>query len=112
MLNYCIEFPGVFILGTRINDEYDANLPFINFHHYENISSCYLNKQILPENFKTCPSCMNIENVEKVKFTTRESLVLKLCSILDFHSKYYIPAIENRIFICHMFTSLEKSLFR
>ena len=38
---------------------------------------------------------MNLENVEKGKVTKRKSLVLKSCSILDFHSECYIPAIEK-----------------
>ena len=37
---------------------------------------------------------MNIENIEKVKVTTRKIPVLKSCSILDFRSEYYIPEIE------------------
>ena len=41
---------------------------------------------------------MNIENVNKVKFTTRKILALKLCRILDFHSEYYIPEIEKLAF--------------
>ena len=41
---------------------------------------------------------MNIDNVEEGKFTTRKSLVLKLCSILDFYSEYYIPEIEKLAF--------------
>ena len=41
---------------------------------------------------------MNPENAKKVKFTTRKNLVLKSCGILDFYSKYYIPAIEKLAF--------------
>ena len=43
---------------------------------------------------------MNIENVKKVKVTTWKSLVLKSCSILDFHSEYYIP--ENKQLAFHL----------
>ena len=52
----------------------------------------------MPENVKTCPSCMNIENIEIGKVTTQKSLVLKSCIILDFHSEYYIPAIGKLAF--------------
>ena len=48
-----------------------------------------MHKYLFPEHGKSCPSCMNIEG----KVTTRKSLVLKSCRILDFHSEYYIPAI-------------------
>ena len=41
---------------------------------------------------------MNIENFEKVKVTTRKILVLKSCSIVDFHSEYYTPAIQKLSF--------------
>ena len=71
------------------------NLTFIRFHHYENISSCYFHKQLLPENGKTCISCINIQNVNKVKVTTHKIHVLKSWRILDFHSEYYIPEFEK-----------------
>ena len=51
---------------------------------------------------------MNIENVEKVKVAIQKRFVLKACSILDFHSEYYILEIENWIFVCHIFTYWEK----
>ena len=38
---------------------------------------------------------MDIENVEKGKVTTQKILVIKSCSILDLHSEYGIPGIEN-----------------
>ena len=57
--------------------------------------SCYLHKQLIPENSRTCPSCINIENSDNGKVTTWKSLVLKSCSILDFHSEYYIPDIKK-----------------
>ena len=88
MLNCCSECPGVFVPDAETNDENDANLPLIKFHHYKNTSSCYLNKQLFPKNGKTRPSFMNIEKVKKGKFITRKILVLKSCSIWDFHSEY------------------------
>ena len=53
---------------------------FLNL--YGKFSSCYLQKQILPEHVKTCTLCINIEDVEKVKVTTQKSPVLKSCIIL------------------------------
>ena len=53
---------------------------------------------VLHEHVKTCPSCMNVENFDKGKLTTQKILALKLCSILDFHSEYYIPDIVNLSF--------------
>ena len=41
---------------------------------------------------------MNKENVDKGKVTTGKSLVLKSCSILEFHSEYYIQTIEKLAF--------------
>ena len=79
-----------FVPDEEMNDEDNFNLTSIRFHHYENISSCYLHKQILPENGKPCTSCMDIRNVNKVKDTTYKILSLKSCRILDFHSEYYI----------------------
>ena len=55
---------------------------------------------------------MNIEIFDKGKVTTHKSLVLKSCSIMDFHSEYYIPVIEKRFLIFHMFTSLRKINFQ
>ena len=55
-------------------------------------------KQLLPEHVRTSPSCMNIGNFYKIKVTTQKTLALKLCSILDFHSEYYIPEIKKLYF--------------
>ena len=41
---------------------------------------------------------MNIENINKGKFITHKSLVMKSCIILDFNSEYYIPEIEKLAF--------------
>ena len=88
VLNFCSERPGVFVPDTEMNDEDDAHIILILFHHYNNTISCYLHKQLLPEHVKTFPSCMNIENVEKGKVATRIILVLKSYSILYLHLEY------------------------
>ena len=59
-----------FVPDTEIDDKDDLNLSFIRFHIYVNISSFYLHKQILSDHSKTYPSCMNIENIDRVKVTT------------------------------------------
>ena len=86
VLKFCIEYPGVFVPDKGMNYEDDANISFILFHHYKNISYCHLHKQLLTEHVKTFPSCINIQNFEKGKFTTRKGLVLKSCIIVDFYS--------------------------
>ena len=48
-------------------------------------------------------------NVEKGRVTTRKILVLKSCSIVDFYPEYYIPEIENGLFVYHMLILLSKS---
>ena len=60
-----------------MNDYKDTELQFIHFHHYENVSSCYLHKKLLPGHGKKFPSFMNPDNVNKGKFTTRNIPVLK-----------------------------------
>ena len=94
LLNCCSECPGLFVPDAEINGDKYVDLQFIRFNHYENISSCSLHKQLLPDHGKTCPFCTNTENVEKEKVTTWKILVLSSCSILDFHSEYYIPEIK------------------
>ena len=95
VLNVCSECPIFFVTDAENNYEYDLDIPFIWYHHYKSISSCSFHKQLFPEHFKTCPSCINIENVEKGKVTKWKILVLKSCIILDLCSEYYIPAIEQ-----------------
>ena len=70
VLNFCSECPGVFFPEAEINYEEDVNLPSIHFHHYKDISSCYLTEHILPDNGKTCPLCTNLEDFDKGKVTT------------------------------------------
>ena len=48
VLNCFSECPGVFFPDAEMNDEDDTYLPFVRFRHYEDISSCSLNKQLLP----------------------------------------------------------------
>ena len=55
VLNCCSECPGVFVPDAEINDGDDADLPFILFHHYENIISRYFHKQLFHEHGKTLP---------------------------------------------------------
>ena len=88
VLKFFSEHPGVFVPDAEMNDEDDAYILFIRLHRYKNTSYCSLHKQLLPEHIKTCPSCTNIENLDKRKVTTWKILVLKSCSILDFHSEY------------------------
>ena len=49
-----------FLPNAEMNDADDADLTFIQFNQYKNISSCYLHKQLLFEHDKTYPSCTNI----------------------------------------------------
>ena len=43
------------VFVAEINGDKDVDLTFINFHHYENFSSCSLEKELLPDHGKTCP---------------------------------------------------------
>ena len=70
VFNCCSECPSVLVPDAEMNDEDDADITFIWFHHYKNISSCSLHEHIFSEHVKTRPPCMNIENVEKGKVTT------------------------------------------
>ena len=112
MLNYFSECPSVFGTDAEMNcDEY-VDLEFNCFHHYENISYYYLHKHLLPENGKTCPSCMNLVNSDKGKVTTRKILVLKSCSIMYFHSGYYTLEVEKWLLIDHILIFLAKIIVR
>ena len=42
VLNCCSEFPGVFVTNSEINGDGYLDLPFIHFHHFENVRSCCL----------------------------------------------------------------------
>ena len=86
--------------GAYINDNKDMELPFICFCRHKNISCCYFHKQLLTENGKEFPSCTNLDNSKNRKVATLNSLVLKSCKFLVFHSEYYIPSIE--IFAFHI----------
>ena len=90
-----------------MNGDKDVDIPFVCFYYYENISSCYLHKHLLPELGKTCPLCVKLEKIGKGKVTTQKNIVLKSGSILDLCPEYFKPAIENCIFIYHTFKSLE-----
>ena len=63
VLNCCIKCPGVFVPDAEMNDKDDADLPFIRFHHYKNISSCSFCNQLFLEHGENCTSCTNKDNV-------------------------------------------------
>ena len=86
VLKFWCECTFVFFPDAEMNGDKDTYLPFIIFHHYGNISSCYFHNQLLPEHGKTRPLVMKVVNGEKGDVTTRKRLVLKSCSTLDFHS--------------------------
>ena len=77
VLKFCCECTFVFFPDAEMNGDKDTYLPFIIFHHYGNISSCYFHKELLPDHIKTCPLYMNIDNVEKGKVTTQKIIILK-----------------------------------
>ena len=81
-------------------------LPFFHFHHYENISSCTFQKQILSEHVKTCISYIHLENVGKGKVTTQNSLVLKASSIMDFVQNITSHQLKILPLVYCMFTLL------
>ena len=76
----------LFVTDAEMNCEEYLIITFIIFHHHEIINYRSFYKQLFPEHGKICPSFMNIEKYEKGKVTTMKIIVLKSCSILDFHS--------------------------
>ena len=60
VVNCCSECSSVFVPDVERNCDKDMNLPFIGFRHYEIFSPCSLQKQLLPDEGKTFPSCMHI----------------------------------------------------
>ena len=60
-------------------------------NHYENISSCPLNKKLSSDDGETFTLWNNMYKLEQGKAADLNNLLLKLCRILDIHSKYDIP---------------------
>ena len=73
------------------------NIPFILFHHYENTISCYFHKHIFPDHVKYVLHAW-IWKIPRNEGLQHKKIVLKSCSIWDFHSEYNIPEIENFAF--------------
>ena len=44
VLNCYSECPGIFFPGEEMNCDKNVDLPFIKFHHYENLISWYFQK--------------------------------------------------------------------
>ena len=90
-LNFCSECPGVFVTDAEFNGDKDLDLPLVIIHHYKNISSGSLHKQVSPEHYKTRPLCMNLDNLED---KTRKSLVLKVT--LKSATNIKLVTVKNR----------------
>ena len=55
VLNVCSECSSVFFPDTEMTVDEDMELLFILLNKYENISSFYFHKHLIPEHCKTCP---------------------------------------------------------
>ena len=100
---WCADCPCINLPDQETTKEHEETTPSIRFQIYHIIGRCTAHGIIPPKEKKICymyeqeflpDSSTNIH--------TRKELVMTETTISDFHTSFYIPAIQSWIFTYHM----------
>ena len=103
VLRCCDTLSGI-VIPTQEENIYTTNTcPTIRLHVYQNISHRTFDSRRQYEERTTCTMCSTVPSSDTdAKVYTRKDLVLLVTPIIEFHKKFYIPEIQNWLFICHL----------
>ena len=99
VLRCCAEFPCINFPDQETTKKHDETTPSIRFHIYH-ITARFTAHSIIPLNEKKiCYMCKQESSPDKsTKIYTRKYLVIMETTIYDFHTSFYIPAIQKLAF--------------
>ena len=99
VLRYCDKCPSINLSDQETDDQYPDTIPSIRFHIYH-IIACYTKHDRLPLTDKQI--CRNYQydtaSGKSTKIYTRKELVMMETIISNFHTSFYIPAIQKLAF--------------
>ena len=99
LLRCFVDCPYINLPDQETNKKYEETTPSIRFHIYYIIGSCANHGRISLKDKNICSMCKQESSPDKsTKIYTRKELVMMETTISDFHTSYYIPAIQKLAF--------------
>ena len=95
----CADCPCINITDQETTKTYEETTPSIRFHIYHIIGHCTAHGRIPLKDKKIFYMCEQESLPDKsTKIYTRKELVMMETTISDFHTSFYIPAIQKLAF--------------
>ena len=99
VLQCCDECTCINLTDQETNKQHKETTTSIRFHIYHIIARCTAYVRILLKDKKICYICKQESSSDEFrKIYTRKKLVMTETSISDFHTSFYIPAIQKLSF--------------
>ena len=96
LLQCFTDCPCINIPDQETTKKHDETTPSIRFHIYHIIGRCTYHGRIPLKEKKICYMCEQESLPDKsTKIYTRKKLVMMETTISDFHTSFYIPAIQK-----------------
>ena len=92
----CVDFPCINLPDQETTKKHEETTPSIRFHIYHIIGLCTAHGRIPLKDKNICYTCEQESSPDKsTKIYTRKELVMMETTISDFHTSFYIPAIQK-----------------
>ena len=96
VLRCCVDCPCINLPDQETTKKHEETTPSIRFHIYHIIGRCTAHGRITLKDKKICYMCeQEYLPDSSTKIYTRKELVMTETTIYDFHTSFYIPAIQN-----------------
>ena len=83
-------------MTKKTNKKHEETTPYIRFHIYHIIGCCTAHDRITLKDKKICYTCRIESSPDKyTKIFTRKELVMTETTISEFHTRFYITAIQK-----------------
>ena len=95
----CSKFPRINLPEQETDDQYTETIPSIRFCIYHLITRCIKNGRLPLTDNKSCHKFRHdYDSVQYTDIYTRKELVMMETTISNFHTSFYIPAIQKLAF--------------
>ena len=99
VLRYFSDCPCINLPDHKTNKKHEETTPSIRFHIYHIIGRCTACGRITSKEKKICYTCEQESLPDKSKnIYTRKELVMMETKVSDFHTSFYISAIQKLAF--------------
>ena len=99
VLGCCAKCPGINLPDQETDDKYPDTSTSISFHIYHLIARCKINGRLPLTDKKICCKCQHdTASGKSTKIYIKKELVMMEMTISNFHTSFYIPAIQKLAF--------------